>query len=167
MWVEILFYCHALIFLKSSSSWGCELKYNGYSCWYAYTCHPPREDVSWNIYFETLLIWQIVILLVRMWVEISRVRNQQKQGVRHPPREDVSWNISSIADYLASFSHPPREDVSWNAYTYAEEAEAFPSSSSWGCELKYKRLYLCYDRKSHPPREDVSWNLLKFRTTCL
>ena len=33
-----------------------------------------------------------------------------------------------------------------------------PSSSSWGCELKYL-LNLLFDRNiSHPPREDVSWN---------
>ena len=34
------------------------------------------------------------------------------------------------------------------------------SSSSWGCELKYKSGNEWRNRGSHPLREDVSWNFL-------
>ena len=56
---------------RSSSLWGCELKFKNLSCIISpWSRHPPCEDVSWNDeeYFEFGLF--MVILLVRMWVEI-------------------------------------------------------------------------------------------------
>ena len=58
--------------LSSSSSWGCELKYNRTVLCLLLSCHPLREDVSWNGMFQTL--------------------TRCKRG--HPLREDVSWNVS-------------------------------------------------------------------------
>ena len=123
----------------SSSSWGCELKY--YFCYRTYCVgngHPPREDVSWNVCIWIRLlsdvvillvrmwvemntipgspVWAGVILLVRMWVEISRERLKNSESKRHPPREDVSWNCEHFATNLHSKRHPPCEDVSWNDF---------------------------------------------------
>ena len=94
MWVEIQSSLHLPFFTPSSSSWGCELKYetterirNGLrhppredvswnNSWVPVhrhgNCHPPREDVSWNTIKSPLAIFYAVILLVRMWVEMSR-----------------------------------------------------------------------------------------------
>ena len=69
-----------------------------------------------------------------MWVEISK--------------NDRSWRAPS---------HPLREDVSWNTLSYTSKTE-HPSSSSWGCELKYFHLCVNFWHISHPLREDVSWN---------
>ena len=80
----------------------------------------------------------IVILLVRMWVEISNNIFMLLVFIGHPPCEDVSWNtilraISSAIDWC----HPPCEDVSWNTIL-----RAISSAIDW----------------CHPPCEDVSWN---------
>ena len=77
-----------------------------------------------------------VILFVRMWVEIFLLVRGQEFGNSHPLREDVSWNYYIIT---ARIVHA--------------------SSSSWGCELKYRsELLQHYLFHRHPLREDVSWN---------
>ena len=38
------------------------------------------------------------------------------------------------------------------------EKEVLPSSSSWGCELKFWNGLGVFIKDGHPPREDVSWN---------
>ena len=99
----------------SSSSWGCELKYKKEYILMFQQRHPLREDVSWNI--EQLCLEDekmAVILFVRMWVEISC----------------TSTSLSSLS-----------------------------SSSSWGCELKYRIISKRKCTSSHPLREDVSWNI--------
>ena len=72
MWVEML--CRIIWRSsgeRSSSSWGCELKY-----FFARVsesrrpCHPLREDVSWNVYSPFRPTLRHVILFVRMWVEM-------------------------------------------------------------------------------------------------
>ena len=84
-------------------------------------CHPPCEDVSWKPF--DIYVWQlqIVILLVRMWVEkllfltefsaehvILLVRMWvEKQACfqpshsvhRHPPWEDESWKENDVKMY--------------------------------------------------------------------
>ena len=102
----------------------------------------------------------------------------------HPLREDVSWNILAHEYIYILFGHPLREDVSWNDDT-EEREENVGSSSSWGCELKCKVMYLvaistwsssswgcelkCTAIKAsifenrHPLREDVSWNITLHR----
>ena len=145
---------------KSSSSWGCELKYtlSGWLCFIR--SHPLREDVSWNKTHVSYRLWNVVILFVRMWVEMWYINGVGVKWERHPLREDVSWNMSF--------------NVSYNDWMM--------SSSSWGCELKYKsvlhglrqnsvilfvRMWVeikiedsCgLEPHSHPLREDVSWNI--------
>ena len=122
---------------KSSSLWGCELKYLAIRTTMRISSHPPCEDVSWNIYLVQCRHRNRVILLVRMWVEIviqlgwesSRTRssslwgcelkykkeyNDSKSSRRHPPCEDVSWNMVCSIRFCIISGHPPCEDVSWN-----------------------------------------------------
>ena len=56
MWVEICLVFHFDNDWKSSSSWGCELKYDRRCTCRYWSCHPLREDVSWNMmkYIETI-----------------------------------------------------------------------------------------------------------------
>ena len=137
MWVEIPGSRRNVRSCSSSSSWGCELKYEAdrrrhwpvtvillVRMWVEILltrigrrCFPSSS--SWGCelkcveYPETLLP-VLVILLVRMWVEIYTV----------------------IKDATKRACHPPREDVSWNSTPWVESSLP-PSSSSWGCELKY------------------------------
>ena len=139
MWVEISLPRLAKGGTLSSSSWGCELKFKeqGYLT-ISGERHPPREDVSWNVSSFKLCGGEIVILLVRMWVEIA-----------HAP-------------YCALFI---RSSSSWGCelkYVYrAGRAAGNQSSSSWGCELKLPNLLSKLILPCHPPREDVSWNPIK------
>ena len=76
----------------SSSSWGCELKLKGGENNGQKSCHPLREDVSWNI-----------LCSISIFIKCS-----------HPLREDVSWNKHITISCKKVFCHPLREDVSWN-----------------------------------------------------
>ena len=161
MWVEM---GNVLLLPRngwSSSSWGCELKYLESSwlntmishplredvSWNALSvdsvpstgCHPLREDVSWNIKSIIYCTINTVILFVRMWVEILLLGCRILSGLRHPLREDVSWNNNTLLIAMQRPGHPLREDVSWNTSPTAEPAVAKSSSSSWGCELKWRR----------------------------
>ena len=72
MWVEMVDVQKQVYHRQqSSSSWGCELKYEWLTAKEQNRSHPPREDVSWNV--DGSVTWEMdgVILLVRMWVEIS------------------------------------------------------------------------------------------------
>ena len=71
MWVEIIDLLKLYFWRKSSSSWGCELKYQEKKEQEKWKGHPLREDVSWNT------------------MDITRQIRQH----RHPLREDVSWNV--------------------------------------------------------------------------
>ena len=109
----VIFSCDRVM---SSSSWGCELKWAVQFCLsYSSAGHPLREDVSWNVLsLHTLL-----------------------RANRHPLREDVSWNTTDTVATETLTSHPLREDVSWNVSFLGSSSSSSPSSSSWGCELKY------------------------------
>ena len=102
------------------------------------SCHPLREDVSWNAPYTYGVPILLVILFVRMWVEI----------------------IHDELILLYPFGHPLREDVSWNYQQYPFQPSYLPSSSSWGCELKYHICCQSGSGSGHPLREDVSWNML-------
>ena len=140
MWVEITTFIPFNEFIRSSSSWGCELKYTMRDSESVTHCHPLREDVSWNVPALNVMVGFVVILFVRMWVEIPFRQPNQLLQSRHPLREDVSWNDAENAKGGESISHPLREDVSWNI-------------NRWGGERMYD---------SHPLREDVSWNLEEY-----
>ena len=140
MWVEIQNRISEAESNVSSSSWGCELKLAAFLD-------------GWGTG---------VILFVRMWVEISvfpaslqsNSASSSSWGCElkyfyfhnsctifcHPLREDVSWNTygSRIKDIVDG--HPLREDVSWNFLVGNAFTFSIPSSSSWGCELKYNIL---------------------------
>ena len=168
--------------LLSSSLWGCELKYIRGSYKDYCICHPPCEDVSWNNPVTVKCIIYNVILLVRMWVEISIyqslplyslssslwgcelkcvINEEQHEIYSHPPCEDVSWNTFSFHLFIRFCSHPPCEDVSWNTS---------------GMNRRYKLIVILLVRMwvemsfyhalnrtlGHPPCEDVSWNVLAY-----
>ena len=113
MWVEILNFVTLFPFLQSSSSWGCELKYKTDTARAGIRCHPPREDVSWNIFWSACSTALWVILLVRMWVEIP-----------------CPWVILE-PDHVILLVRM------WVEMTYRNYNHLnMSSSSSWGCELK-------------------------------
>ena len=97
--------------------------------------HPLREDVSWNIEWQT---------------------NRLIYG-SHPLREDVSWNVKSGCSYTARvvilFVRMWVEILLTPLFYFA-----IMSSSSWGCELKYSYIPSVTPTGRHPLREDVSWN---------
>ena len=74
MWVEMTFCKNVALSCKSSSLWGCELKYERAEYLKRGYCHPPCEDVSWNIIPYFIIIWLC----------------------SHPPCEDVSWNTDDM-----------------------------------------------------------------------
>ena len=126
--------------------------------------HPPCEDVSWNDDVRTAAHALTVILLARMWVEISLTPPIRSVPPSHPPCEDVSWNVRVLQDSRTQFSHPPCEDVSWNEDDIIVEQLAAGSSSLRGCELKLLQNYRHYPSMCHPPCEDVSWNNVRNRS---
>ena len=180
MWVEILQIFKEEIMVKSSSSWGCELKYEDYFIMQDW----DRSSSSWGCELK--------------WHKASKTRH----GIRHPPREDVSWNTKGgTGGYTARVSSSSwgcelkwwktaklqdkrQSSSSWgcelkyyrektrtesNASSsswgcelkcsrYSAIASLVESSSSWGCELKCARDCNTSPNRSHPPREDVSWN---------
>ncbi len=120
MWVEISCVSAQGFMWKSSSSWGCELKFS-----FKFRC-----DIE-----------SVVILFVRMWVEIDGKYVNFERFLGHPLREDVSWNVCIFRKILVSCQsssswgcelkytsvggrswrsrHPLREDVSWNTILQA------------------------------------------------
>ena len=78
--------------------------------------HPLREDVSWNCDYFTCYSSIVVILFVRMWVEISVF--------------PVSLRSNSVILFVRMW-------VEMSASFLI--SSTIPSSSSWGCELKYYR----------------------------
>ena len=104
---------------ESSSSWGCELKYARPGMFDEYIDrHPLREDVSWNNHRNIVGVFVTVILFVRMWVEMRQPCGQMRWWNSHPLREDVSWNMTAYLTRYLNNGHPLREDVSWNYKTH-------------------------------------------------
>ena len=139
MWVEITSDWLTRISLRrSSSSWGCELKYDMLQRFRReFGGHPLREDVSWNIVLPSCFIRCNVILFVRMWVEISIRMLPRDSPVCHPLREDVSWNSNCLV--VNSFRY--QSSSSWGCelkcvVLCCNAGQRVTSSSSWGCELK-------------------------------
>ena len=138
MWVEMFqtsgctepCSCHPL---REDVSWNDILKlticYN--------LCHPLREDVSWNaVHYTNAGYCNSVILFVRMWVEINH-------------------SVNSFYCFTSSSS--------WGCELKYQSGTArrgkLQSSSSWGCELKFfYLLWIIHRFFRHPLREDVSWN---------
>ena len=186
LWVEIFILLNNNYLTLSASSWGCELKCQILALETGIIRQPPREAVSWNENYtgkgiaktesasswgcelkfhegDTIHRWNVVSLLVRLWVEIScRPRNYfiltsasswgcELKYIRtlpanrffycQPPREAVSWNVRTLI-----WKH--RAKVSLLVRLWVEmvfrcgECKFSTSASSWGCELKYL-WFLC------------------------
>ena len=131
----------------SSSSWGCELKCL-IQCW---ACRICWSSSSWGceLKYRTRHVFSRIGVSSSSWgCELKYTGGLAKVTLnRHPLREDVSWN-SSYAPYCSVLlCHPLREDVSWNIHTMIPQVFLCPSSSSWGCELKWPVLSsACYFR---------------------
>ena len=137
MWVEILSSAgtdnvgrsHPL---REDVSWNTVNNY----CLYQASGHPLREDVSWNaeVQKEETAAASHPLREDVSWNEIEIYPQFRSMG--HPLREDVSWNLLCCSFVNFSLRHPLREDVSWNSI---KERRLYmpPSSSSWGCELKW------------------------------
>ena len=125
---------------------------------------------------------EIVSLFVRLWVEMSTVKDRRTGASCQPLREAVSWNISCQMRLYPEDCQPLREAVSWNNNMDPAMQKNIVSASSWGCELKcWKRISLrrsipvslfvrlwveipwnrwrISKAKRQPLREAVSWNL--------
>ena len=123
---------------KSTSSWGRELKYMMDHIFPIYA----MSTSSWGRELKSYSRWQsgsysIVDLFVRSWVEMPWFIILLKNGYSRPLREVVSWNVK----YYQISSHirgrPLREVVSWNQ----------------------RRNIRFRWRNGRPLREVVSWNL--------
>ena len=142
----------------SSSSWGCELKYYKVVAVLCGFRHPLREDVSWNLqilfFFDKA---RIVILFVRMWVEILLFRTS-------PFLFLVILFVRMWVEILMALSLTVMNMVilfvrMWVEIPWILDYHvACQSSSSWGCELKYRISPHTEKSGRHPLREDVSWN---------
>ena len=121
----------------SSSSWGCELKCICCHCLSRSVRHPLHEDVSWN----------------------RSDSSRQVHDLRHPLHEDVSWNDHGWIQDVSCYRHPLHEDVSWNVFLL----DAFLIASvilfmrMWVEIILIVLRVLC--SRSHPLYEDVSWNM--------
>ena len=93
MWVEICPWKNCTTTVTSSSSWGCELKYREVFPQRNASCHPLREDVSWNYGILKILYFQSVSS--SSWgCELKYLQSIRRSvHSRHPLREDVSWNL--------------------------------------------------------------------------
>ena len=122
--------------IMSSSSWGCELKCYFIKQRIVASCHPPREDVSWN----------------------TKTAVTGGYECCHPPREDVSWNKRHIIEEWKEQQSSSSWGCELKCHNHLANTIFTWSSSSWGCELKC--LYIRKRTQSicHPPREDVSRN---------
>ena len=141
----------------SSSSWGCELKYQQCKVLPCSKRHPPREDVSWNKNASYNNYASEVILLVRMWVEIVLATSMWNwRNVILLVRMWVEMMMKSLRRKKHQSSSSWGCELKYNFHSAWQKQ--FLSSSSWGCELKYKFPRLLDIGNRHPPREDVSWN---------
>ena len=128
---------------------------------YFQSCHPLREDVSWNMQRATVSEEELrVILFVRMWVEILYPPASRKWYSMSSSSWGCELKCYATAKFVSHISvilfvrmwveislllcfsrlsacHPLREDVSWNDI----------DNWNWG------------DLARHPLREDVSWNI--------
>ena len=118
--------------------------------------HPPCEDVSWKEEAINILTEQIVILLVRMWVE-------KTAWCSYPTIRIVILLVRMWVEkvkQLASMS-PSVSSSLWGCelknFSTHDGREESKSSSLWGCELKNREKQQAYRNQSHPPCEDVSW----------
>ena len=108
--------------------------------------HPPREDVSWNTSSIPLAYTDIVILLVRMWVEIaSALPAVWLAVVILLVRMWVEMLLYTLGISQQS-SHPPREDVSWNIaiYRWNITTKVILLVRMWVEILKMKEIYQNY-----------------------
>ncbi len=86
--------------------------------------HPPCEDVSWKTEDSKWTRSEIVILLVRMWVENFAVL-QCSEVSPSSSLWGCELKINGAKSVAGSNRHPPCEDVSWKAYkTQPRKAEA-------------------------------------------
>ena len=182
MWVEILIWMQVTDAIRqSSSSWGCELKLwihwheeqkdivilfvrmwveipLSEFQWMLHSCHPLREDVSWNSVSPGFTVKiKPVILFVRMWVEISFLSWDCL-----PCMSSSSWGceLKYTIYFCDSYciSHPLREDVSWNIFLLAllQAPKVILFVRMW-VEIEIK-FHDSFALGGHPLREDVSWN---------
>ena len=137
MWVEMNVSCINPQFSSSSSSWGCELKYP--LCIFPFL--PLSSSSSWGCELKCVSVATLAtpLLSSSSWgCELKYIvyccRNK---AISHPLREDVSWNlISKSINFRIQVILFVRMWVEILIYLY--NLLECPSSSSWGCELKYK-----------------------------
>ena len=169
-----------LLTLKSRSTWACELKLKSILTAVKYSCHAPRERVSWNKIICENLHFPVVTLHVSVWVEISNVKSCLQQY-----KSRSTWACELKCLLVISTSCKPT--VTLHVSVWVEIGRhclallSILSRSTWACELKFISLlpfngsivsrstWACElkffnekewekDGKSHAPRERVSWN---------
>ena len=166
----------------SASSWGCELKCFGISCF----CASAMSASSWGCELKCLY-WQIkftqiiVSLFVRLWVEIMTGEDKSNDNksasswgcelkfliiiasilkCSQPLREAVSWNTLMKKKWKRKKSQPLREAVSWNGIKNLEGkailGQPLREAVSWN---NFKQSNAQSWLEGQPLREAVSWNV--------
>ena len=101
------------IWLKSRSTWACELKCFCYVKNNEIVSHAPRERVSWNYKFKMFYESFPVTLHVSVWVEIIL-----SASLINTLMSRSTWacelKLPDTNKFTAKTSHAPRERVSWN-----------------------------------------------------
>ena len=92
VWVEIASLKDLSIWVKSRSTWACELKWC-ISTFYKFRLM-SRSTWACELKYNILVLFLLIPC--------------------HAPRERVSWNSKRIVATLQLFCHAPRERVSWN-----------------------------------------------------
>ena len=124
--------CHPL---REDVSWNITFRY----CICVPLCrHPLREDVSWNRKQRIRSVhWNVVILFVRMWVEMSIAHDLNWLGLP----SSSSWGCELKCSLPGTTATVPWSSSSWGCELKFHLASVTPphllSSSSWGCELKF------------------------------
>ena len=127
------------------------------------SCHPLREDVSWNISTfpngmtdcKSSSSWgcELKLLIAHLWWQMVG---------RHPLREDVSWNFLILLISSVAFPSSSSWGCELKCCSFWCRIHRIWSSSSWGCELKCICIAQALPDVSHPLREDVSWNVERY-----
>ena len=113
VWVEILSVSYAAKFMKSRSTWACELKYCYTTDRTKFSGHAPRERVSWNAQHTKIAPANVVTLHVSVWVEIALSACPVSASM-------VTLHVSVWVEIIKT----------------TEAAEFHTSRSTWACELK-------------------------------
>ena len=102
-----------------------------------HSCRPPCEVVNWKVVQDFRDMGLLVDLLVRSWIESTRVSRTYSSSGSRPPCEVVNWKTPWVTGAGSNTSRPPCEVVNWK-----------------NAGNKITRVSIC-----RPPCEVVNWKV--------